>query len=102
MNSIKETYVNQYKVLEHIGSGSFGNVYKAQDTRSGEFVALKIPIDIPERNNEEWIVKEYQIYKKISDPEKGVVDVKMIQKSKPSAKVYKRKNGDKLIEKGLV
>lgn len=27
---------------------------------------------------------------------------KMIQKSKPSAKVYKRKNGDKLIEKGLV
>jgi hypothetical protein len=27
---------------------------------------------------------------------------KMIQKSKPSAKVYKRKNGNKLIEKGLV
>jgi hypothetical protein len=27
---------------------------------------------------------------------------KMIQKSKPSAKVYKRKNGNKLNEKGLV
>lgn len=80
MDSFKDTFVNQYKVLEHIGSGSFGNVFKAEDTRSGELVALKIPIDVPERNNQEWIVKEYQIYKKLSDPAKGVVDVKMIQK----------------------
>jgi len=80
MESIKDTFVNQYKILDHIGSGSFGNVFKALDTNTGDLVALKIPIDTPERNNQDWIVKEYNIYKKLSNPEKGVVYVDLIQK----------------------
>jgi serine/threonine protein kinase len=30
-----------YKKLEKLGEGTFSNVYKGLDTRSGEFVALK-------------------------------------------------------------
>jgi serine/threonine protein kinase len=34
--------VSQYRVVEEIGRGSMGIVFKAQDTLSGRFVALKI------------------------------------------------------------
>lgn len=32
---------NQYSVLEELGSGSFGTVYKAIDKITGEVVAIK-------------------------------------------------------------
>ena len=33
---------SKYKLLEPIGSGSFGSVYKGQNNRTGEYVAIKI------------------------------------------------------------
>jgi serine/threonine protein kinase len=33
---------NKYKIFDKIGSGSFGSVYKAQNVRTEEFVAIKI------------------------------------------------------------
>lgn len=72
--------INQYKILSHIGSGSFGNVYKALDTQTNKFVAMKIPIENKDRDNQKWILEEAKIYQKISNPKKGICDVNIIQK----------------------
>ena len=33
---------NKYKIIEKIGEGSFGSIYKGENIRTNEFVAIKI------------------------------------------------------------
>jgi serine/threonine protein kinase len=33
---------NKYKLIEEIGKGSFGSIYKAENIRTGEYVAIKV------------------------------------------------------------
>lgn len=70
MNKIGDK-IGNYTISKYISSGSFGEVYEAKD-KSGNKVALKIPIDNERRNGNENIITEFNIYNTISDSNNGV------------------------------
>ena len=70
--------LRDYKIIEPIGSGSFGNVYKCEHKKSGKLVAIKVPINIPDKNTEKLLIEESKIYSKISNPERGICNVSTI------------------------
>jgi serine/threonine protein kinase len=50
---------NKYKIINRIGSGSFGSIYKAQNIRTKEFVAIKVE---PIKDNLKLLKNESNIY----------------------------------------
>lgn len=54
---------NKYKVIDIIGSGSFGSIYKGKNKRTEELVAIKIE---PIINNTKLLKHETQVYQYLS------------------------------------
>ena len=80
--SAKEDLVNtvisgKYIIKKYIGSGSFGDVYEALNKKTNSLVALKIPVITKERNGQKMLMDEAKIYKYISNPSKGIANVKV-------------------------
>lgn len=71
------TNINKYTITRYIGSGSFGDVFEATNKQTGECVALKIPVKTKEKNGQDSLIHEAKIYKKISNPLRGVVNMKV-------------------------
>ncbi len=60
MTEIGKIYGSRYELQEKVGSGGFSEVYKAKDTKTDQYVAIKI-IDTSQR-----IKREGKIYQAIS------------------------------------
>lgn len=78
IKSLLGTNINEYNIVKYISSGSFGHVFEAKNNKTGELVALKIPIKNETRDGQRSILDEARIYKKISNRENGVSEVKII------------------------
>lgn len=71
--------INKYKIIKYINSGAFGNVYHVIHKKTNESYALKIPIISEEKDGRKMIIDEGKIYKHLSNPSKGIPNVKLIQ-----------------------
>jgi serine/threonine protein kinase len=67
---------NKYILLEKIGQGSFGSIYKGQNIRTNEYVAIKIE---PIKNNTKLLKNESIIYHYLNNC-KGIPSVKWFGK----------------------
>ena len=60
-NMIGKTIVNRYVIRKHLGGGSFGDVYEAEDRQTNQIVALKFETN--EANPQ--LPNEYKMYKQL-------------------------------------
>lgn len=67
---------NKYIILEKLGTGSFGVIYKGENSRTGENVAIKVE---PINNNTKLLKNESTIYHYLSGL-KGIPNVKWFGK----------------------
>jgi serine/threonine protein kinase len=82
MDDIKNlvgTTINNYTIVKYINSGSFGNVFEAVHKKTGDKVALKIPIKNDERDGLPSIMSEARIYKNIANPNNGIANMKIMK-----------------------
>jgi serine/threonine protein kinase len=82
MDDIKNlvgTTINNYTIVKYINSGSFGNVFEAVHKKTGDKVALKIPIKNDERDGLPSIMSEARIYKNIANPSNGIANMKIMK-----------------------
>ena len=62
------TRIGQYEVLEPIGSGGMGDVYRARDTRLDRFVALKIVVDTAAERTADRVLREARAASALNHP----------------------------------
>ncbi len=71
--------INKYTITRYISSGSFGDVFEARHKKTNELVALKIPIQTEEKDGQKSLLDEAKIYKIISSPQNGIVNMKVMK-----------------------
>lgn len=79
LESLIGSEINKYIITRYISSGSFGDVFEAKHKRTEELVALKIPIQNSERDGLSSLLKESRIYKDLSNPERGIANMRIIK-----------------------
>lgn len=77
LKSLVGSTINKYTLTKYIASGSFGDVFEAKNNKTGELVALKIPIKTEDRDGQKSLLEEAKIYKKIGNIDKGIVNMKV-------------------------
>ena len=61
--------MDKYQKLEKIGEGTYGVVYKARDTTTGEFVALKkIRLESEDEGIPSTAIREISLLKELKHP----------------------------------
>jgi serine/threonine protein kinase len=83
---------NKYKIIEQIGSGSFGEIYKGENTRTNEFVAIKIE---PISSNYKLLKNESIIYQYLTNTT-GIPNVKWFGKDETNYYMVINLLGDSL------
>lgn len=63
---------NKYKIIEKIGNGSFGSIYKGENIRTGEYVAIKIE---PITTATKLLLNESRVYQYLSHMQ-GIPNIK--------------------------
>lgn len=79
IKSLIGTDINNYTIIKYISSGSFGDVFEAKNKRTGELVALKIPIKNEERDGQNSLLDEAKVYKQIMNRDNGIAEMKVIK-----------------------
>ena len=62
------TRIGQYEVIEPLGSGGMGDVYRAHDTKLDRFVALKIVLDSETSKTADRVLREARAASALSHP----------------------------------
>ncbi|XP_041367507.1 cyclin-dependent kinase 12-like [Gigantopelta aegis] len=87
-----ERCVDWFKILEIIGEGTYGQVYKAKDTVSDEFVALKkVRLENEKEGFPITAVREIKILRQLQHP--NIVNLKEIVTDKQDASDFKKDKG---------
>jgi cyclin-dependent kinase len=66
---MKTTKIDRYEKLENIGEGTYGVVYKARDTQTGEIYALKkIKLETEQEGIPSTAIREIALLKELQHP----------------------------------
>ena len=61
--------IDRYEKLEVVGEGTYGVVYKAKDTQTGEIYALKkIPLETEQEGSPSTAIREIALLKELQHP----------------------------------
>jgi serine/threonine protein kinase len=72
--------INNYTITKYINSGSFGMVFEAQDKKTNEFVALKIPIKNKDKDGQKCLLDEAKVYSVLNEEKiEGIAKMKIIK-----------------------
>ena len=62
------SYLDRYRILEHLDSGAMGNIYKAQDEKLDRLVAIKTLSDALDQNTQSFLNSEAVAIAQLSHP----------------------------------